>query len=103
MSKANDKSEPDEDLELFDEADEMDSDLDLDVLEDDVVEAAPRPNGKPVTHGSSRRASARLETKRRLDAYLERKWFRDHGWDDDDELFKDDFFTDSSSPVHQHA
>ena len=54
-------------------------------------------------NGTSRKASAKLETKRRLDAYLERKWFRDHGWDDDDELFNDEFFADTDKPLHHHA
>lgn len=45
----------------------------------------------------SRKAQCKLESKRRLDAYMERKWFKEQGWDDDDELFFDEFFSSGRS------
>jgi hypothetical protein len=42
------------------------------------------------------KANKKLMAKKRMDAYLERKWFKDQGWDDDDELFGDAYFTDDN-------
>ena len=103
MGKANTKSDADEDLDLFEDGEELESDLDLELLGDADDEELPKLNGASAARGSSRKASAKLETKRRLYAYLERKWFRDHGWGDDDELFNDEFFAESSNPIHHHA
>ncbi len=103
MSKANDKSESDEDLDLFEGDEGLDSDLELDLMDDSVEEAAPKDSEAVSVNVPSLKASAKLETKRLLDDYLERKWFRDHGWEDDDELFNDEFFSDDSKPIHHHA
>lgn len=44
----------------------------------------------------------RMRVQKRLDAYLEGKWFKDHGWDDDNDLFNDDFFYESEIQDHNH-
>lgn len=67
-------------LDIDDAFDEDEGDLDPDRDQIDV-----------------RSPSKRLMTKRRLDAYLERKWFRENGWDDDDDLFDDEFFKESGN------
>ncbi len=105
MSKEKAKSSRDEGLDLFDDEDIMDSDVvDLEELDDDIDEDGEGPSLR--VSPQARKARARLDVKRRLDAHLERKWFRDHGWDDDDELFKDEFFGDNSRGsrrARQHA
>jgi len=39
----------------------------------------------------------KLSAKKRMDAYLERKWFKNQGWEDDDELFGDEYFSDDDT------
>lgn len=91
MSKEKEvSSEESDDLDLFE-------DEDIDGIDPELMQAEPEElvdveSGKKVNH--------RLEVKKRLDAYLERKWFKDHGWEDDDDLFDDDFF--SASEVGDH-
>jgi hypothetical protein len=114
MGRKKVRSAADDNLEMFDdgalgesidgavddgvlESTDLEStDMDLE-LPDDVMEVS-----RPPVNGIASRARARLEVKRRLDAYLERKWFRDHGWDDDDELFNDEFFMEDDPDPHQH-
>jgi len=48
-------------------------------------------------HTMSPKARAKLETKKRLDAYRERQRLKDSGWDDDDELFDDEYFREVES------
>ncbi|MBX2868245.1 MAG: hypothetical protein KTR18_06195 [Acidiferrobacterales bacterium] len=60
---------------------------DLSVSEDlDIVESP--------CNSMSAKAREKLETKKRLDAYLERQMLKESGWDEDDELFDDEFFTE---------
>ena len=80
MSKAKDSPSSDEDLDLL--AD--DGTLELQDIEE--------TNDLEVDL-ESQKINAKLQVKKRMDDYLERKWFRDNGWDDDDDLFNDDFFT----------
>lgn len=39
----------------------------------------------------------KLQIKKRLDAYLEKQWLKDCGWDLEDELFNDAFFADETA------
>ncbi len=83
-------SEQNEDLDLFEDAEIDDIDPEIVELEqDEVVQTEPN---KKTNH--------KLKVKKRLDAYLERKWFKDHGWEDDDDLFNDDFFSESDIQDH---
>jgi hypothetical protein len=88
MGKQKDAPSSDDDLDLFDDdeipdLDEIPENSDLDI------------NIEP------RKINAKLLLKKRMDDYLERKWFRDNGWDDDDDLFNDDFFTGKGTENHR--
>ena len=85
-------SEESDDLDLFDETD-------MDGIEPELVQIEPE---EVVEMGSGKKINHKLEVKKRLDAYLERKWFKDHGWEDDDDLFNDDFFSESEVNDHKH-
>jgi hypothetical protein len=95
MSKEKEATPPQgEDLDLFEGAEIDDVDLEIvDLEQDEVVKEVVQT--EPV-----KKAKHKLKVKKRLDAYLERKWFKDHGWDDDDDLFNDDFFSESETPDH---
>lgn len=98
MGKEKEDSAADDDLDLFDDESVIEPDVDdVEMLAEDLETVSAPVNG------SRRRSSDRLQVKRRLDAYLERKWFRDHGWDDDDELFNDEFFSDDDPNSRQHV
>ncbi|MGI9317186.1 MAG: hypothetical protein ACR2QW_07660 [bacterium] len=85
-------SEANDDLDLFEDTDleEVDAEL-VQVESDDTVVSA-----------SVNKTDHKLKVKKRLDAYLERKWFKDHGWDDDDDLFDDDFFSEPELQERNH-
>jgi len=89
MSKAKDTPSSDDDLDLFDD----DENLEMDDME--------ATDGLDINI-SSRKINAKLQLKKRMDDYLEKKWFRDNGWDEDDDLFNDEFFTDKESDNHHH-
>ena len=72
------------------------------VFIDDGYEELPSEVLNVDTHSSSTEKSTfesktdtKLVAKKRMDDYLERKWFKDQGWDDDDELFSDEYFSDA--------
>lgn len=90
MSKDKDQSS-DDTPNLLDDGEIEEADPQLEHLEQ---ETAKLTSSKKVDH--------KLEVKKRLDAYLERKWFQENGWEDDDELFSDDFFYNSHSRRHGH-
>lgn len=91
MSKEKDESsEENDDLDLFEEGD-------MDGIDPELMQTEPEDL---VDVGSGKKANHKLEVKKRLDAYLERKWFKDHGWEDDDDLFNDDFFSESEVGDH---
>ena len=85
-------SEESDDLDLFEETD-------IDGIEPELVQIEPE---EVIDVESGKKANHKLEVKKRLDAYLERKWFKDHGWEDDDDLFDDDFFSESEVNDHNH-
>jgi hypothetical protein len=87
MGREKDAPSSDDDLDLFDD-DEI---LDL----DDIAE-----NSDLEVKFESRKINAKLQLKKRMDDYLERKWFKDNGWDEDDDLFNDDFFTGKEVDNH---
>ena len=106
MGKEKEKSVADDDLDLYDDESVIASDGDgIEMLGDELADELGDGLDDAVrsTNGRSKKASPKLAVKRRLDAYLERKWFRDHGWEDDDELFNDDFFSDEGPDSRQHA
>jgi len=74
-------SNKDDSLDIFE--DEEIAEDEVAVAEVDDLQQTPFLKGK---------ANPKLVNKRRLDDYLERKWFRENGWDDDDELFNDQYF-----------
>ncbi len=100
MSKEKDSPSVDDEFDLFDEDEALESDVDLDLLEEGTPVEMTQVVANPAPKGTAVRRTGKLETRRRLNAYLERKWFRDLGWDDDDELFNDEFFTDTSGRLH---
>ena len=85
-------SEESDDLDLFEEPD-------MDGIEPELVQIEPE---EAIEVGPGKKINHKLEVKKRLDAYLERKWFKDHGWDDDDDLFNDDFFSESEINDHDN-
>ena len=100
MSKEKDSPSVDDEFDLFDEDEALEPDVDLDLLEEGTPVEMTQVVANPAPTGPAPRRPGKLETRRRLNAYLERKWFRDLGWDDDDELFNDEFFTDTSGRLH---
>ncbi|MXX15661.1 MAG: hypothetical protein F4Z52_00080 [Gammaproteobacteria bacterium] len=100
MSKEKDSPSVDDEFDLFDEDEALESDVDLDLLEEGTPVEMTQGVANPAPNGTAARRTGKLETRRRLTAYFERKWFRDLGWDDDDELFNDEFFTDTSGHLH---
>jgi hypothetical protein len=98
MGKEKEDSTADDGLDLFDDDPVIETDVEeVDILADDLEK-------DNASGGETRKASSnKLEVKRRLDAYLERKWFREHGWDDDDELFNDDFFAEEDPDSLHHV
>lgn len=111
MARKKQQPAKDDDSELFDdegasttgdqEGDEPDELAGLE-KEFDSVLADGVDDDIPACAYSGNAASRRLATKRRLDAYLERKWFRENGWDDDDDLFNDEFFDIDEIRLSQH-
>ncbi|MGB5709229.1 MAG: hypothetical protein WBM41_20660 [Arenicellales bacterium] len=89
MSKDKDQSSDDDASDLIDDAEIGELDTELEHLADEVFDFS-----------SIKKANQKLAVKKRLDAYLERKWFKEHGWEDDDELFSDDFFSDPDTSRH---
>ena len=86
------------------EKDSPSSDEDLDLLADDgtlELQDIEETNDLEVDL-ESQKINAKLQVKKRMDDYLERKWFRDNGWDDDDDLFNDDFFTGEWTENRHH-
>ncbi len=100
MSKEKDSPSVDDEFDLFDEDEALESDVDLDLPEEGTPVEMTQAVANPAPNGTAARRTGKLETRRRLNAYLERKWFRDLGWDDDDELFNDEFFSDTSGRLH---
>lgn len=101
MGKEKDSPSVDGEFDLFDD-DEV-PDMDVDQLEEDASADMIRSVGSPAPAGTTARRSGNPETRRRLNAYMERQWFRDLGWDDDDELFNDEFFSEPPGHLHHSA
>lgn len=91
MSKDKDQPSDDDTLSFLDDGEVEEADSQLEHLQQETAKFT-----------SSKKADHKLEVKRRLDAYLERKWFQENGWEDDDELFSDDFFYEPHSRRHGH-
>jgi len=92
--KSNSNAESDNDIDGYEEgspnsegSDNDESQLDMRLINDIEIDALPCDSG-------STKEAEKLKTKRRLDAYLERQMLMESGWDEDDELFSDEFFTE---------
>ena len=87
--------------------DSLDPDGSADLYEDDEVIVTVTEVGIDDSEDQlemeclNAKANKKLITKRRLDDYLERKWFKENGWDDDDDLFQDEYFTEETHLEHK--
>ncbi len=68
-----------------------------DLAQDDLVVSEELDIIETPCNSMSAKARERLETKKRLDAYLEKQMLKESGWDEDDELFDDEFFSEVNS------
>ena len=82
MGKDTDQSD-DDDLTLFEHDEELDADNVMELIDE-----------TPPTM-AERNLQQKQRAKKRMDAYLERQWFKENGWDEEDDLFKDEFFNDT--------
>ena len=90
-AKISEPADKEEDVFVENEYDELSSSI-PDVDSDGQVDGQADDN--PVAENN---VSEKLAAKKRMDDYLERKWFKDQGWDDDDELFGDEYFAEDNS------
>ncbi len=95
--KSNSNAESDNDIDGYEEGspnaeglDDGEGQLDMRLLNDIEIEELPCDT-------KSTKEAEKLKTKRRLDAYLERQMLKESGWDEDDELFSDEFFTEADN------
>ncbi len=96
ISNEKDDSLMDEESDLYNDDEGSGAHTDLEFPEEDgTEEIVQEDTPSPPMHSSS---PCKMETRRRLDAYLERKWFRDQGWEDD-EFFNDEYFVDTLGPL----
>jgi len=93
--KSNSNAESDSDIDEYEEGspnseglDDGENQPDMRLLNDIEIDELP-------CDSRSAKEADRLKTKRRLDAYLERQMLKESGWDEDDELFSDEFFTET--------
>ncbi len=91
-----------QEFDLFDEVETMDEDADFALLSEECFPDTMQENDKPAIEGGYV-FNEKLETRRRLGAYLERQWFYDHGWDKDDEIFEDDYFSDLTAALNHSS
>jgi len=83
-------------IDSIDEAGEIavSEEADADIDREEIFISDELDIDETPCNAVSAKARERLETKKRLDAYLEKQLLKESGWDEDDELFDDEFFSE---------